>query len=72
MTELIAEATSLGAAGLIGTLWLMERSAARTREKQLEEAHARILQDRVALTQLIEVVRQNTEALTRLAERIGK
>ena len=65
----VSELASLGAAGLMGAMWLWERALARTRERQLDEAHARILGDRVALGQLIEVVRQNTEALTRLSER---
>lgn len=54
----------------MGAMWLWERSGAREREKQLAEAHDRILADRVILGQLIEVVRQNTEALTRLSERL--
>lgn len=65
----LSELANLGAAGVMGAMWLWERALARTRERQLEEAHARILGDRVALGQLIEVVRQNTEAMTRLAER---
>jgi hypothetical protein len=64
------EMGSLGAAGLMGAMWLWERSGARNREKQLDEAHSRIVEDRVALGQLIEVVKQNTEALVRLSERI--
>lgn len=68
--ELLSELSSLGAAGLMGAMWLWERAGARTRERQIDEAHQRITGDRVALGQLIEVVRQNTEALTRLGERL--
>jgi hypothetical protein len=39
----------------------------RQREDQLDEAHARIIADRVQLDQLIDVVRQNAEALSRLS-----
>jgi hypothetical protein len=66
----VSDLASLGAAGLMGAMWLWERAGARVREKQIDEAHQRILGDRVALGQLIEVVRQNSEAMTRLAERL--
>ena len=59
--------TSFGAAGLMGAMWLWERRMSRQREQQIDEAHTRILGDRVALEQLISVVRQNAEALTRLS-----
>jgi hypothetical protein len=58
--------TSFGAAGLMGAMWLWERKTSRQREEQLDEAHVRILGDRVQLEQLIDVVRQNVEAMTRL------
>ena len=58
--------TSFGAAGLMGAMWLWERKTSRQREEQLDEAHARILGDRVQLEQLIEVVKSNAEAMTRL------
>ena len=59
--------TSFGAAGLMGAMWLWERKTSRQREEQLDEAHVRILGDRVQLEQLISVVRQNSEAMTRLS-----
>ena len=58
--------TSLGAAGLMGAMWLWERSTSQKRDAQIDEAHARILGDRVQLEQLIGVVRQNAEAMTKL------
>jgi hypothetical protein len=58
--------TSLGAAGLMGAMWLWERSTSQKRDAQIDEAHARILGDRVQLEQLMNVVRQNAEALTKL------
>jgi len=64
--EALSQLTSLGAAGIMGAMWLWERRSSRTREEQLEEAHARILGDRVQLDQLIEVVRDNAQAMTRL------
>ena len=58
--------TSLGAAGLMGAMWLWERRTSQKREAQIDEAHARILGDRVAIDQLMSVVRQNAEAIARL------
>jgi hypothetical protein len=59
--------TSFGAAGLMGAMWLWERRMSRQREEQLDQAHGRILGDHVALDQLIGVVKQNAEAMTKLA-----
>ena len=62
----VDQLTSLGAAGLMGAMWLWERRTSRVREQQLDEAHTRIVSDRVQLDQLIDVVRQNTEVMSRL------
>lgn len=56
----------LGAAGLMGAMWLWERRASQKREQQLDEAHARILSERLHADTLAALVRGNTEALTRL------
>ena len=63
----IEQLTNLGFAGLMGMMWLWERRASRTREQQIDEAHARIMADRVMLDQLMDLVKQNTEAVTRLS-----
>jgi len=60
--------TSLGMAGVMGAMWLWERRTSRTREEQLDEAHARIMTDRIMLDELMNVVKQNTEAITRLTQ----
>jgi hypothetical protein len=57
---------SLGAAGLMGAMWLWERRTSQKREQQLDEAHARIMSDGIQLEQLMTVVRQNAEAIARL------
>ena len=59
--------TSLGAAGIMGAMWLWERRTSRQREQQIDEAHTRILSDRVQLDQLISVVKQNSEAFARFS-----
>ena len=65
-TDALSQLTSLGAAGIMGAMWLWERRQSQQRDQQLDESHARILGDRVQLDQLIEVVRGNAEAMTRL------
>jgi hypothetical protein len=62
----IDSVTSLGAAGVMGAMWLWERRNSQKREAQIDEAHARIMADRVQLDQLMNVVRQNAEAIARL------
>jgi hypothetical protein len=58
--------SSLGAAGLIGAMWLWERKQSTQREKQLEDAHARIMADGVKLEALMDLVKSNTEAVANL------
>jgi hypothetical protein len=58
---------NLGVAGLMGAMWLWERRTSQKREQQIDEAHARIISDGVQLDQLMAVVRQNAEAITRLS-----
>jgi hypothetical protein len=57
---------SLGAAGFMGAMWLWERRTNQKRENQLDDAHMRILADRVQLEQLMGVIKQNAEAIARL------
>ena len=59
--------TSFGVAGLMGAMWLWERRNSQKREQQIDDAHARILGDRVQLDVLMAVVRQNAEAISRLS-----
>ena len=62
----LTQLTSFGAAGIMGAMWLWERRTSVARDQQLDEAHTRILGDKVQLDQLIEVVKSNAEAMTRL------
>ena len=64
--DALSQLTSLGAAGIMGAMWLWERRTSGQRDQQLDESHARILGDKVQLDQLIEVVKNNAEAMTRL------
>ena len=63
---LLPQPAQLGAAGLIAFLWLTERRAAAERERQLAEAHAVAVGQRVELEQLQRVVQDNTRAIALL------
>ncbi len=68
MENLMTELGSLGAAGLMGAMWLWERKLSRQRDQQIGEAHERIMRDEQRLGKLTEVVAHNTSAITRFAE----
>ena len=71
----LTELTSLGTAGLMGAMWLWERNTSRSREEQLTAVHDRVMGDRIQLDALVEIVQQNTQAMTRLStliEQTGK
>lgn len=61
--ESIAALAQLGAAGLIGWLWLVERRSAVDRERELREAHAALVDERRQVDVLVRVVEANTRAL---------
>lgn len=67
VTDWLTQFSSFGTAGVMGAMWLWERRQSGTREKQIDEAHERIMADKVQIDQLIALVRQNTEALDRLS-----
>lgn len=60
----IAAVAQLGAAGLMGWMWLAERRGASVREQQLTESHERIMQERRYFESLLEAVRENTRVMT--------
>ncbi len=55
--------TEFGAAGLIGLMWLCERGRAARRDRQLDEAHQRLLSQRRDLKLWMAIVAQNTRAI---------
>jgi hypothetical protein len=63
-TELTTLVVQCGAAGLIGWMWLSERRAAAERERQLTDAHERIVHERTALDVVLRSVEGSTRALT--------
>lgn len=70
MTGLEAEVAGvlaqLGAAGLIGLMWLTERRAAQERERQLTQLHERVRSDKVELGVLLAALEASTRAMVSL------
>jgi hypothetical protein len=54
-TELIGAMAQFGVAGLIGWMWLSERRGAAARERQLEQAHERLMNERLHVEVLVNV-----------------
>ena len=61
--QLLQAISQFGAAGIIAWMWLSERRHASERDRQLDAAHGRVMEQKVALDQLIEVVSGNTKAV---------
>lgn len=58
--------TNFGAAGLIACCWLFERRAALARDKQLAEAHTKLITERLGFDTLATLTQSCTRALTAL------
>lgn len=61
--EVLSSLTQFGTAGLVAWMWLVERRGAAERERQLSDSHRRILDDRVQVGALMDVVKENTRAV---------
>lgn len=61
--DLATSLAQLGVAGLIGWMWLTERRASATRERQLDEAHEKLMQERQVVDALLGALRENTRVL---------
>ncbi|MEM6854889.1 MAG: hypothetical protein AAF593_10820 [Planctomycetota bacterium] len=68
IVELAQALSQFGAAGLMGGLWVWERSMSRKRETQLTAAHERLKDDRVQLRELMRLVHRNTRAVERFEQ----
>lgn len=64
--ELLGSLAQLGAAGLIGWMWLSERRGAMEREAQIKESHAALMSERAQLDVLVRALEGNTRAMTAL------
>lgn len=60
--------TQFGTAGLVAWMWLTERRGAAARERQLAEAHDRLMEQRVQLDALMRVVGENVRAAAALED----
>ena len=60
-----------GIPGLLASMWFWERQANAKRERQLDEAHQIIVAQRASIDALMKVIQSNTEALAKLAEKLG-
>ena len=56
-----------GVAGLMGVLWVWERMNGRKRDRQIAEAHTKLMRSQDALRLLTRLVRRNTQAIERFA-----
>ncbi|MEM9883139.1 MAG: hypothetical protein AAF800_09510 [Planctomycetota bacterium] len=61
--EIIQAVAQFGSAGLMGTLWVWERTMSRKRETQLTAAHDRLMQNGQTLHELMSTVQRNTRAI---------
>lgn len=64
--EMAATLAQFGAAGLVGWMWLSERRAAAQRERQLTEAHERVVRQHEEIGVLVKALDDNTRALSSL------
>ena len=64
--DLVMQVTQFGVAGLIAWMWMTERRSALGREKQLADAHERLMEQRMQLEALVRLVSENTRALASL------
>lgn len=66
--EWMSHLVNFGAAGLMGVLWTWERMMSRQRERQLTEAHERMLYERSEVSVLTDLIERNTRAVIRFEE----
>ncbi len=62
--DLLAPLAQFGAAGLIAFMWLSERRASTERDRQLSQAHERLVAERERIEILVNLVTESTRALT--------
>lgn len=60
--------SQFGLAGFVAWMWLSERRAAATREKQIAETHDRLMQERRTLDAVLGALDRSTAAMTAVQE----
>lgn len=63
--EVIQPIAQFGVAGLMGVLWVWERTLSRRREDQLDDTHTRLTRQSDHVDALVDTVRRNTVAMER-------
>lgn len=67
MNDLVIESlANLGAAGVVGLLWVWERANSRRRERQLDQTHRQLLDRHHDVQVLVRLIQRNTIAMTRI------
>ena len=64
-TDVMQQFVQFGVAGLMGVLWVWERSMSRRYERQLSQAHEKLFRKQDELGVLIKLIRRNTQAIER-------
>lgn len=75
VNRMIEAILQFGMAGLMGVLWVWERSHSRQRERQLSATHERLMRRDEQLNVVVRMVRKNTKALVefeRTQRRLGE
>ena len=70
--ETFQAVAQFGVAGLMGALWVWERSMTRRREAQLTAIHERLIGERHQLRELMRVMHRNTRAFERFEQTQGQ
>ena len=71
-SDILVHLSQFGAAGLIGVLWILERRWAATRTRELTETHQRLISRDRDCDVLIDVIKENTRAITALEQGQGQ
>lgn len=64
--QMMGALTQFGVAGLVCWMWLTERRSSAERERQITEAHTKLIQQDEAQRVLLDVIRENTKAVASL------
>ena len=72
MESIIAAAMQLGVGGLFGAMWWMERRDRLTGEDERQRKETRLTSVEADRAALMDVVRDNTEAVTALREEVHR
>lgn len=64
--EALGQFVQFGTAGMVAWMWLSERRAAAVREREIAEAHARLMEQRMHVDALLRVAQETARACAAL------